>query len=357
MINRERATDYLNTRKQLYVVDGFAGWDPEVPHQGPHHLLARVPRALHEQHAHPADARGARELRRARLRGHERRRLPGEPSHHRHDKRRRVRHPALRPQGVRHPRHRVRRGDEEGRLHDHALPDAEAGRALDALLGEREPTRTARRRSSSACPAPGRPPSAPTRTACSSATTSTAGPTMASSTSRVAATPRRSTSRPSRSPRSTTRSASARCSRTWSTTEETREVDYTDTSITQNTRCSYPIEYIPNAKIPCVGGAPEQRHPAHVRRVRRVAAGQQADARAGDVPLHQRLHGEGRGHRDGRDRSAGDVQRLVSARPSWFWHPTKLRRAPRREAQEARRPDVAREHGLDRRRLRYRASE
>ena len=40
---------------------------------------------------------------------------------------------------------------------------------------------------------------------------------------------------------------------------ETREVDYTDTSITQNTRGSYPIEYIPNAKIPCVGG-----HPKHV---------------------------------------------------------------------------------------------
>ena len=29
MINRERATDYLNTRPQLYVVDGFAGWAPE----------------------------------------------------------------------------------------------------------------------------------------------------------------------------------------------------------------------------------------------------------------------------------------------------------------------------------------
>jgi phosphoenolpyruvate carboxykinase (ATP) len=28
-INRERAIDYLNTRKKLYVVDGFAGWDPE----------------------------------------------------------------------------------------------------------------------------------------------------------------------------------------------------------------------------------------------------------------------------------------------------------------------------------------
>ncbi|MCX5745101.1 MAG: phosphoenolpyruvate carboxykinase (ATP) [Proteobacteria bacterium] len=29
VINRERAIDYLNTRERLYVVDGFAGWDPE----------------------------------------------------------------------------------------------------------------------------------------------------------------------------------------------------------------------------------------------------------------------------------------------------------------------------------------
>jgi len=28
MVNRERAIDYLNTRKRLYCVDGFAGWDP-----------------------------------------------------------------------------------------------------------------------------------------------------------------------------------------------------------------------------------------------------------------------------------------------------------------------------------------
>jgi len=28
MVNRERAIDYLNTRDQLYVQDGFAGWDP-----------------------------------------------------------------------------------------------------------------------------------------------------------------------------------------------------------------------------------------------------------------------------------------------------------------------------------------
>jgi phosphoenolpyruvate carboxykinase (ATP) len=28
-INRERAVDYLNTRETLYVVDGYAGWDPQ----------------------------------------------------------------------------------------------------------------------------------------------------------------------------------------------------------------------------------------------------------------------------------------------------------------------------------------
>jgi phosphoenolpyruvate carboxykinase (ATP) len=38
---------------------------------------------------------------------------------------------------------------------------------------------------------------------------------------------------------------------------DTREVDYSDVSITQNTRASYPIEHIENAKIPCVGGHPE----------------------------------------------------------------------------------------------------
>ncbi|KAL3023829.1 hypothetical protein AAZX31_04G086900 [Glycine max] len=34
--------------------------------------------------------------------------------------------------------------------------------------------------------------------------------------------------------------------------EHTREVDFSDKSVTENTRAAYPIEYIPNAKIPCV---------------------------------------------------------------------------------------------------------
>lgn len=38
---------------------------------------------------------------------------------------------------------------------------------------------------------------------------------------------------------------------------ETRLVDYTDTSITQNTRCSYPLSYIPNAKVPAIANKPK----------------------------------------------------------------------------------------------------
>ena len=36
-----------------------------------------------------------------------------------------------------------------------------------------------------------------------------------------------------------------------------RQIDFSDTSLTQNTRCSYPISYIPNALIPCIGPQPK----------------------------------------------------------------------------------------------------
>ncbi len=39
--------------------------------------------------------------------------------------------------------------------------------------------------------------------------------------------------------------------------EDTGEVDYTDDSITQNTRCSYPLEYIDTAKLPAIGAIPD----------------------------------------------------------------------------------------------------
>lgn len=38
-----------------------------------------------------------------------------------------------------------------------------------------------------------------------------------------------------------------------------RSVDYSDSRLTENTRASYPIEFMPNVKIPCLGG-----HPRHV---------------------------------------------------------------------------------------------
>jgi phosphoenolpyruvate carboxykinase (ATP) len=41
--------------------------------------------------------------------------------------------------------------------------------------------------------------------------------------------------------------------------ESHHHVDFADTSITENTRGAYPIEFTPNAKVPCVAG-----HPRHV---------------------------------------------------------------------------------------------
>ncbi|MCL2120299.1 MAG: phosphoenolpyruvate carboxykinase (ATP) [Planctomycetaceae bacterium] len=37
----------------------------------------------------------------------------------------------------------------------------------------------------------------------------------------------------------------------------TREVDFDDSTLTENTRASYPIEFIPNIKIPCMGSHPK----------------------------------------------------------------------------------------------------
>jgi len=39
--------------------------------------------------------------------------------------------------------------------------------------------------------------------------------------------------------------------------EATREVDYKSSKLTENTRASYPIEFIPNVKIPCHSGHPK----------------------------------------------------------------------------------------------------
>ena len=37
----------------------------------------------------------------------------------------------------------------------------------------------------------------------------------------------------------------------------TRDINYNDISITENTRVSYPLEFIEGAKIPAIGGHPK----------------------------------------------------------------------------------------------------
>ncbi|EEP76347.1 phosphoenolpyruvate carboxykinase [Uncinocarpus reesii 1704] len=72
---------------------------------------------------------------------------------------------------------------------------------------------------------------------------------------------------------------------------ETRVVDYDDATLTENTRCAYPIEYIDNAKIPCMAGAaPVKHHPPHLRCSRCPPTHLEAHQRANHVPLHLGLH-------------------------------------------------------------------
>ena len=93
----------------------------------------------------------------------------------------------------------------------------------------------------------------------------------------------------------------------------THLVDYNDTSITENTRGSYILDTIPNAKLPAVGG-----HPKNVIFLTADAFGvlppvSKLTPGAGDVPLHLGLHREGRGHRGRREGSRADVLARASA--------------------------------------------
>ena len=118
--------------------------------------------------------------------------------------------------------------------------------------------------------------------------------------------------------------------------EAERHVDFHDASITENTRGAYPIEFIRNAWIPCIAGQPAQ-------------------PRADDVPLHQRLHGECRGDRDRSPRAAGDfLPVLRRAVPRLASH--QVGRAARGQAAAVRVERLAGQPRLERRCLRRRQS-
>ena len=130
----------------------------------------------------------------------------------------------------------------------------------------------------------------------------------------------------------------------------THRVDFHDVSITENTRGAYPIEFIRNAKIPCVAG-----HPTDVIFLTCDAFGvlppvQQVDAGAGHVSFHQRLHGQSGRHRGGRDRAAGDVFSLLRRTVPGLAS-DEIRRIAGRQSGPAQRPRVAGQHRLDRRQL------
>ena len=131
----------------------------------------------------------------------------------------------------------------------------------------------------------------------------------------------------------------------------------TTPSITENTRGRYPIEFIPNAKIPCVGG-----HPRNIIFLTCDAFGvlppvSRLTPDAGDVPLHQRLHGQGGRHRGGRHRAAGDVLGLLRRRVPGL-APDQVRRAAGREDRSSTTAQrLAGQHRLDRRRVRHRLAD
>ena len=260
-INRERAIDYLNTRERLYCFDGFAGWDPK------YRIKVRVicSRPYHALFMHTMLIRPTREELAS----------FGEPDFVIYNA---GAFPAnrcttgmgsttsidlsLEDKRVRHPRHRIRRRDEEGRLHDRELLRARSA-ACSRCTARRRRTRR------------------PARSSLLFGLSGTGKTTL------------------SADPKRHLIGDDEHC---WSddgifnieggcyakainltpenepdifqalrfgavlenvVLDEDHDVDYTDTSITENTRGAYPIEFIRNAKIPCVAGPPDRRDLPH----------------------------------------------------------------------------------------------
>ena len=70
----------LQRLRRVYVVDGYAGWDPQSRLKIRIICARAVSRAVHAQHAHPADGRGAGRFRPARLCDLQRRPASADPT-------------------------------------------------------------------------------------------------------------------------------------------------------------------------------------------------------------------------------------------------------------------------------------
>ena len=99
--------------------------------------------------------------------------------------------------------------------------------------------------------------------------------------------------------------------------ESDRRVDFHDTSITQNTRGAYPIDFIKNARIPCIAG-----HPTDVIFLTCDAFGVIPPVSRLTPPqaMYHFISGytaKVAGDGDGRDRAAGDVLPVLRRARSW----------------------------------------
>ncbi|AQL07952.1 phosphoenolpyruvate carboxykinase homolog2 [Zea mays] len=133
--------------------------------------------------------------------------------------------------------------------------------------------------------------------------------------------------------------------------EHTREVDYTDKSVTEpflhrreHSGC-LPDRVHPQRQDTMRRSTPQERDPAGVRRLRRAPAGEQAGPGADHVPLHQRIHRPGRRHGGRHQGATGHLLRLLR-RGLHHAPPDQVRRHARREDAEVRRHRVARQHRL-----------
>ena len=136
---------------------------------------------------------------------------------------------------------------------------------------------------------------------------------------------------------------------------ETRELDLDSEALTENTRGAFPLHFISNSSDDGMCG-----HPSTVVFLTADAFGvlppiSKLSARPGDVPLHQRLHGQaGRhgGRRQGADGHLLDLLRgAVHAAP-----PVASTPGCSASAWTPRRAGLAGEHRLDRRPVRHRRS-
>ncbi len=187
---------------------------------------------------------------------------------------------------------------DEGVLPMHSLGQRRRGRRLGRLL--RPVAAPARRRSR------------PTRSAASSATTSTAGATDGLFNFEGGCYAKTIRLSPMYEPDifQTTRRFGTVLENV-DLDPDTRELDLDSERFTENTRGAYPLHFIGNADPTGHDRPAADRRAPDGRRVRRPAADRAPDPRAGRLPLHQRLHGQARRHRGRRQGAEGHVLRLL----------------------------------------------